>query len=389
MNTHPPAGARKRVVISIFDDVDNPHYAGGGAVVIEKVARRLSEEFDVTVVTAGSRGTRIRRGVRYHYLPIGWAGPRGGQLLFHAMLPLLARRMPHDLWMESFTPPFSTSFLPLFSRAPVVGIDQAACGEAMWRKYHIPFFLIEDVGFRCYRDLVVLNAAARAAAGRHGATAVHVIPNGIEAGPVDRARLGEGEHILFLGRIDTNLKGLDLLLEAYTRAAVPMPLLLAGAGTRSEERKLAALLRRAGPGVRWLGHVDGAEKQRLLARSAFMVMPSRHEAFGITALEAMAHGKPVLHFDLPSLRWLGGSGNVSVPPFDVDALADRMREVASDRQAREHLAGLAHEAVRRFSWDETTGRYLALARDLLRPAPTAEPDAATSEQGEASWVPTR
>ena len=65
MNTHPPTGTGRRVVISIFDDAENPYYAGGGAVVVEKVARRLSAEFDVTVVTAGRRGgTRMHHGVQ-------------------------------------------------------------------------------------------------------------------------------------------------------------------------------------------------------------------------------------------------------------------------------------------------------------------------------------
>lgn len=386
MNTHPPTGTGRRVVISIFDDAENPYYAGGGAVVVEKVARRLSAEFDVTVVTAGRRGgTRMHHGVRYRYLPIGWAGPRGGQLLFHAMLPRMVRRIPHDLWLESFTPPFSTSFLPLFSRAPVVGIDQAACGEAMWRKYHVPFFLVENVGFRYYRDLVVLNTAAR----RRGPAAVHVIPNGIEPRRVDPASLGTGDHILFLGRIDIGLKGLDLLLEAYRRSGTALPLMLAGSGRRSEERRLATLLHRAGPGVHWLGHVEGAVKRQLLERSVFMVMPSRHEAFGITALEAMSYGKPVLHFDLPSLRWLGGAGDVALPPFDVGALADRIGALASDPGERRRLAGLAHTAAGRFTWDRTTGRYLELARHLLHaPAPESGRAAAGHSREGASWLPT-
>ena len=112
------------------------------------------------VVTAGRRsGTAIRGGVRYRYLPVNWAGPRAGQLLFHALLPLAARRIPHDLWIESFTPPFSTSFIPLFSPGPVVGFAQNLSGREMSQRYKFPFFLIERLGLRCYRDVVVLNPA--------------------------------------------------------------------------------------------------------------------------------------------------------------------------------------------------------------------------------------
>ena len=116
---------------------------------------------------------------RYRHLPVGWAGPRGGQLAYHAMLPFAARRIPHDLWIEGFTPPWSTSFLPLFSPARVVGIAHALSGMHMWERYHLPFFLIEQLGLRSYRDIVVLNPADAEQLKRLSPAAlVRVIPNG-------------------------------------------------------------------------------------------------------------------------------------------------------------------------------------------------------------------
>jgi glycosyltransferase involved in cell wall biosynthesis len=373
------ASARKHVVISSFDDTDNPHYHGGGAIVVENVARRLSEDFEVTVVTAARRGdTRTRDGVSYRYLPVGWAGPRAGQLLFHAALPLIARRLPHDLWMESFTPPFSTSFLPLFSPARVLGIGQMLSGEAMWRKYRLPFFVLEHFGLRFYRNVVTMNDADCEVVRRHSPADVRVIPNGIDLPDLDEAQLGQGEHILFLGRIDRHTKGIDLLLAAYAKASPSMPLVIAGSGTPAQEKKLAALLTKTGRNVHWLGQVGGARKQELLERSAFLVMPSRSESFGIAALEAMAYGKPVLHFDLPALRWMRG-GDVGVPPFDVDELAAEMQRLAADEQLRRRLGRQAHLAAQRHTWQETTDRYLSLVRHLLGlPVPAAE-GAATCE----------
>ena len=113
----------------------------------------------------------VRDGVRYRQLPVAWAGPRGGQLLFHALLPFAARRIPHDLWIESFTPPFSTSFLPLFSRAPVVGFAQSLSGNGDVGP--LPAALLPDraVGLRLYRDLVVLNPADGAEVRRYSPSA--------------------------------------------------------------------------------------------------------------------------------------------------------------------------------------------------------------------------
>jgi glycosyltransferase involved in cell wall biosynthesis len=146
-----------------------------------------------------------------------------------------------------------------------------------------------------------------------------------------------------------------------------MPLLLAGAGARREEAKLAGLLEETDIHTRWLGEVSGAEKRRFLEGCAFMVLPSRSETFGIAALESMAYGKPVLHFDLPTLRWMNGGGDVAVPAFDVDALAQQLRSLAEDEATRRRLGRLAYRTAQRFSWDRTTGQYLALVRQLSDP----------------------
>jgi glycosyltransferase involved in cell wall biosynthesis len=355
----------KHVVISSFDNPGQAHYNGGGVAVVEMIAARLLPHFDVTVVTAApSAGTVVRDGVRYRNMPIGRAGPRAGQLLYHAMLPLAVRRIPHDLWIENFTPPFSTSFLPLFSRGPVLGLVQSLSGEEMSSRYHLPFFAVERLGLRFYRDVVVLNPADQQQVQRYSrSAAVRLIPNGIPLRSLDEALVGSGEHILFLGRIDVWKKGLDLLLDAYGRSGLSVPLLIAGAGVPSEERKLSRLISGVDGNVRWIGHVAGQAKQELLDRSAFVVVPSRYETFGLVALEAMSRGKPVVHFDLPTLGWM--DGDVSVRPYDTGALATQMRALAGDEAARRELGRTAHATAQRYSSDATGDRYLDVVRELL------------------------
>jgi glycosyltransferase involved in cell wall biosynthesis len=360
-----PGAAAKHVVISSFDSPGNPHYNGGGAVVVDMLARSLAPSFHVTVLTAGRRrSTQMRDGVRYLQLPLGWAGPRGGQLLFHLLLPFEARQIRHDLWIESFTPPFSTSFLPLFSPARVVGLAQSLSGEEMWRRYRLPFFLVERFGLRFYRDVVVLNAADSVTVRRFSPAAkVRVIPNGLELPPADPALAGRGSYVLFLGRIDLPHQGLDLLLAAYKESHLSMPLVIAGKGTRRDERKFAAMARATGADIHWVGHVTGQHKQQLLEECAFLVLPSRYESFGLSALEAMSYGKPVVHFDLPYLRWI--EGDVRVPPFDVSAFAAEMRTLVADETVRHELGRMALAAAQRFTQDRTADRYLALVQELL------------------------
>ncbi|MEU0405822.1 glycosyltransferase family 4 protein [Streptomyces sp. NPDC006197] len=384
-------GERRHVVVSVYDGADAPACRSGGALVAGKVARRLAEDFRVTVVTAGRRGgTEDRNGIRYVRLPVGRAGPRAGRLLFLALLPFAARRIRHDLWLESFTPPFSTSFLPLTTGAPVIGIDQGRHTETPRRRYRVPFLLVERLGLRCYRHVVALNPADGSTIRRLSPRAdVQVIPDGVDQRLLDESLLGSGQFILFLGRIDTWVKGLDLLLDAYVRARPPLDLLLAGSGVPAEERRLAALVAAHAPGpeprIHWVGYAGEERKRQLLRDSAFLVMPSRHETFGLVALEGMSYGKPVLHFDLPALRWMRGNGDVAVPPFDVAAFGARMTELATDAALRRRLGHRAGLAAQHYAWDEMTGRYLALAHRLLdSPAAARRP----RKRG-ASWQTTR
>jgi glycosyltransferase involved in cell wall biosynthesis len=359
--------ARKRIVISSFDSPGNPNYNGGGAAIVDMIALRLAAQYDVTFVTAGHRGQPVTHDeVRYRYLPVGWAGPRGGQLLYHAMLPSVARCIPHDLWIENFTPPWSTSFVPVFSRAPVVALAHNLSGEQMWQRYKLPFFLVERAGLRFYRDVVVLSDTDGEQVRRSSPkTMVRLIRNGIPLPEADQRLVTAGEHVLFMGRIDIWHKGIDLLVSAYQRSGVGLPLVIAGAGTRAEERKLSALLDGVGAGleVRRVGHVSGERKQDLIARSAFTVMPSRVEAFGIVALEAMAWGKPVVHFSLPTLDWM--EGDVGIAAYDVDGLAGAMRNLADDADLRGKLGGMARAAAWQLGGDLMADRYAVLVSNLL------------------------
>jgi glycosyltransferase involved in cell wall biosynthesis len=137
---------------------------------------------------------------------------------------------------------------------------------------------------------------------------------------------------------------------------------IAGSGTRKEEERLRRLAAAAGDRVRLVGRVDGAEKARLLRDCAFMVVPSRYETFCLSALEAMAYGKPVVHFDLERLRWIGDGCGLRVPPFDVGALRAAIHSLAENAEQRRALGRNARARSMAFGWDSVAERYVELVR---------------------------
>jgi glycosyltransferase involved in cell wall biosynthesis len=101
--------------------------------------------------------------------------------------------------------------------------------------------------------------------------------------------------------------------------------------------------------------VDG-----LYRGAAMLVLPSRYEGFGFTALEAMARGCPVLESDIPALREVSGDGAWLLPVDDGDAWTDAMRRLLADEGLRLDLRRRGEATVSRYSWDDTARRLCRL-----------------------------
>ena len=103
------------------------------------------------------------------------------------------------------------------------------------------------------------------------------------------------------------------------------------------------------PGVRVVGRVEGARKRDLLAEAACLWMPARwDEPFGLTLIEAMASGTPVL-----------GTRRGALPEIvtpDVGALGDTLEELIALRPG---IADVAPEACRARVEERFTHRHMA------------------------------
>ena len=103
--------------------------------------------------------------------------------------------------------------------------------------------------------------------------------------------------LLFLGRLDVRVKGLDLLVEAFSRLPPDrFRLLMVGPDWQEGRAELEQLAERFGcrGGIRFLGPIYGEKKWSLIQMADVFVSPSRWEAFSIAQAEAMAVGLPVV-----------------------------------------------------------------------------------------------
>ena len=97
------------------------------------------------------------------------------------------------------------------------------------------------------------------------------------------------------------------------------------------------------------------------------MLPSRYEGFGLTCLEAMACGTPVVAADRAALPEMCGDAALLVDPDDGEALAAAVLGAATDAAVRADLRerGLARAA--QFSWERTAARVDGLLSGLAGP----------------------
>jgi len=175
---------------------------------------------------------------------------------------------------------------------------------------------------------------------------VAVIPFGIDPAPFAAEPAGDGPFV-FVGRL-VRYKGLGVLLEAMT--GLPgAELAIVGEGPERPGLQALAADLGLGPRVSFLGAVADAELPPLLARARALVLPSRDrsETFGLSLLEGLAAGVPVVATDLATgVRELCRPGETGwlARPCDPDSLRAALAAVLAD-PAEARRRGLAGRAL--------------------------------------------
>lgn len=133
---------------------------------------------------------------------------------------------------------------------------------------------------------------------------------------------------------------------------------------RGRLEALAASLGVAGQ-VRALGFVPDEHLPALYRRSLGHVLVSFAEGFGLTLVEAMASGAPLVATAGSSLAEVAGDAGLLVPPDDPRAIGDAMVRLAEDRELRDQLRSRGLVRAREFSRDRFAERTLAVFGRLL------------------------
>lgn len=246
---------------------------------------------------------------------------------------------------------------PLAGRPVVATVHLILPQRARWRE------AIAQYALRRADRLVAVSHAVGDQLHSRGLDAT-VVVNGLP-GPELRADAREalglrsGDVVVGgIGRL-VEQKGWDVLCCAATivRERTPeVSFVVVGDGPQR-----ACLERLAGGVVRFVGHWDDAAS--LLGAFDVLAMPSRYEGLGLSAIEAMLAGVPVVASDVEALRDVVGDAGVLVPPDDPVSLGEAIIDLVRAPTRRRQLAAAgARRARNRFAAermaDETLAVYL-------------------------------
>lgn len=270
-------------------------YGIHATVVATYLGIKLEHEIPANQWLREDSVTRIYQKTLIHYLPIR---------AFYKVWQSIGTAHVVHLTNLFYPLSFFTALLVKFYSGKVLvwscrgELDPDALKYSYWKK----FFILNLIRLLNHNKQIIFHSTCDSESiyiqSHFGSSArVIQIPNLVVL--PDRINEVKGSYFLYLGRIHPK-KAIENLIIAFAEAPLFLStnyeLRIAGNDENEYGAHLHDLVDKLGlkNKVLFLGHVDGVEKQRLLAGAYFSFMPSHTENFGNVVVEAMAQGTPVV-----------------------------------------------------------------------------------------------
>jgi glycosyltransferase involved in cell wall biosynthesis len=173
--------------------------------------------------------------------------------------------------------------------------------------------------------------------------------------------------VLFVGSL-FNRRRVPDLVQAFARVVRACPdarLEVVGDDRTYPRQDLRAVARETGVADRVTirSYVPDATLVELYATARVFVFLSEYEGFGLTPLEALSRGVPLVVLDTPIAREVYGHAARYVGPGEIDRTAGAIIELLADESARAAQLAHAETVLARYSWDAAARATLAALVD--------------------------
>ena len=219
--------------------------------------------------------------------------------------------------------------------------------------------IANTIMFRFADRFLVLNESDRLYYEKTGCKAM-VMPNAI-FNPAQNLSNLDQKILLSAGRLE-QVKGYDRLLQAFAIASQTYPewkLCICGEGSQREALEKQAAELRIESRVLFPGFVKNMPDYYL--KSSAFALSSHYEGFGLTLVDALAHGLPVVSFDLPAVREIcGEKAALLAPQDDIDTFAAQLSTLFASDSLRFTMGQRAYERSLDYSLPAIAQRWMEL-----------------------------
>jgi len=204
-------------------------------------------------------------------------------------------------------------------------------------------------------------------------TKIEVIPNFIDVEkiesvgkPCERSLLAQKEEKI-LTHI-SNFRPLKRIMDVIAifeqlSSEIPCKLMMVGEGP--EKIKAIDYVEKKGLDDKILFLGNSNEIDKILCYSDLFLLPSEKESFGLSALEAMAHGVPVISSNAGGISEVNKQGysGFLAPIGDIDTMSARAKDLLLNKKLHSKFKKQAKQQASLFSLDKIVGKYEAIYSD--------------------------
>ena len=199
---------------------------------------------------------------------------------------------------------------------------------------------------------------------------LRVIPPGVTPRATSSSTDARDPLVLFVGSI-FNRRRVPDLIAAFAQSTRDIPqarLAIVGDDRTWPKQDLAAAAHQHGVAARtdFMRYVPDEVLSDLYRRARVFVFLSEYEGFGLTPLEALAAGAPVVMLDTPVAREVCADAAVFVRRDDIPAAAAAIRRLLTEPASAQPLLARASAVLARFSWQQAADQTLAEIERIAR-----------------------
>jgi glycosyltransferase involved in cell wall biosynthesis len=207
-----------------------------------------------------------------------------------------------------------------------------------------------------------------------------VIPNGITLNDVDYtdAKLNEirikynipndKRILLFVGRINDPRKGLDDLIRAFAQVSIRHEaiLLIVGGGDKTNINKIVHNLNLHN-NIILTGFVDDVTLRIIYNICDIYILPSKLEGFGLTLLDAMRAGKPIIATRVGAIPEIiqENENGILVEPNNIKSISDSINKLLEDQELSKFIQLKNKSQIGCYSWLKTAEKVYTIYMQLV------------------------